>query len=338
MNRSSVWLVSALCLSAGTVNRAQDAAPRHVGQSDSDQFLVCARTLLRKPVFRDNWSFRNATGLSCPTSLDGLRRELATRGEYLYETNEWALLYPARFRERNGPLGPMIPWYRLALTFTTRNWGGIPDTREVTAVDLEAIRRAVLATARLAPIRAWSRETTGDTTSIEYQLRVAALRLGPGPPESVIGILGEVHETGRLISGEFGSNGFKVLWDSPLLSTAYLEFGFDDVDGDGVKEILLVSTYGKLFEGQILSVFNSEGRELTRQPDCFFNDMWGFDEPGGVCPVAADEIRFDDPRNGKKDLLVRGRQEDVGKPDFSKLHRYSLQGGRYVHIGVVREP
>ncbi len=89
--------------------------------------------------------------------------------------------------------------------------------------------------------------------------------------------------------------------------------------------------------GRMLTILDSRGTELTRQADCFAEDLWGYQQKDGVCPIAAEELTLDDPRDGKRDLLVRGRREDLGEYNFDRLHRYSLQERRYVYMGEVDE-
>jgi hypothetical protein len=124
------------------------------------------------------------------------------------------------------------------------------------------------------------------------------------------------------------------MWDSPLFYALMLEVGFQDVDADGTKEILVKSAYTLMNPMTLmLTIFDTRGRELTRQGSCEVDPTWGYDEVGVVCPVVGQEITIDDSREGKRDLLVR----EMDEVDHPKLNRYSLRDGHFVNVGVVKQ-
>jgi hypothetical protein len=331
MSRSELTgLLLALCLPVST-----HAAPiEHFGLAETDKYLLCLRALLVKPVFRDPSSFLGATGLRCPASRDELVNDLKARGETLVETEDWAFLHPSRFRESTGsPTPPLINWKRLVLVAEPRNWGGIPETRVLTLQELQNVGRVALRDARPTPVFTQLKADAEGTATVEYLLRATAVRLGAVRPEAVVGILGEPGWTSRLVYGELRDGEYRILWDSPLFYARMLEMGFQDVDGDGVKEVLITSRYGLNAEAIMLTIFDAQGHELTRQPRCEFDVLWGYDETGVVCPVVAQDITVDDPRGGKRDLLVR----QMNELEHPKLHRYALHEGRYVDLGEINE-
>jgi hypothetical protein len=262
---------------------------------------------------------------------------LKSRDITLVETTTWAFLHQAALLRGEGTLRPWIRWKQLAIISKAENWSGIPGSRLLTPEELDSVGEVVFREGRPAPIRTPTEPTDGETATIKYFVRLMAYRLGGGRPESVIGILGVVGGTSRLVYGELRERGYEILWDSPLFPGSMLKMGLEDVDGDGMKEILLQSAYGLNLDAWTLSVFNIRGQELTRQPECFAEGDWGYDKRGGICPIAAESFTLEDPRDGKRDIVVGGRYEDLGLVEYRKLHRYSLRDGRYVYVGEVKE-
>ena len=94
---------------------------------------------------------------------------------------------------------------------------------------------------------------------------------------------------------------------------------FLDLDHDGVKEIIASARYG---QGRFaLMVFDSRGRELSRQSECGGIDLLALDAENGVCPMTGEDATFDEQANGTMDIVVA---------DWNGERRFSLVKGRLV--------
>jgi hypothetical protein len=327
--------ISVAGLIVGFLLAVPQASPQveHTGFADVDRYLLCIRTILGKPVYRDPASFLRQSGFRCPASREELVKDLTTREEVLAEDEKLAFIFPRRLLRNLGPEGPTVAWKRLELVPEPRNFRGIPGTRELSTVELQQIGQKTLAQVRPTPVVAHARPDADGVVRVEYQLRLTAARLGQTAAESIVGILGQPNGAGRVVYGELRNGSYTVRWDSPVINALMFEMGFEDMDGDGVKDILLVSRWGRNGDFTMLSILETEGRELTRQKTCVFDNLWSYEDDGVVCPIVAREIIIDDPRapTGTRDLLVNqsDAQTDPG------VFRYALRGGRYVEIGKV---
>jgi hypothetical protein len=128
----------------------------------------------------------------------------------------------------------------------------------------------------------------------------------------------------RLVYGEHSDGKVCLKWDSPLFYGDDVRMAYADVNGDGVKEILLNSRHGR--DGAMLSIFDVAGEELTRQEkegeDCAAASGGLYSGEGGVCPLHGNSVDLVPAPDGKGfDLLVTlGEKETL----------YSLSGSRYV--------
>ncbi len=134
---------------------------------------------------------------------------------------------------------PLVSWKRLEIVRSVRNWTGIPASRKLTHDQLEAIKSVINREARPTPIRTPFSASHGDVATVEYPLRLTAYQMSVGSPEAIIGILGEANGTNRLVYGVMTDKGYEIHWDSPLFYAWMLKVGFEDVDSDGTKEILV---------------------------------------------------------------------------------------------------
>src|SRR5262249_47028304 len=112
----------------------------------------------------------------------------------------------------------------------------------------------------------------------------------PVRPEvrSIVGVWGQARGIGRLIYGEMRAGHFELRWDSPLLKTFFWGLGYEDLDGDGTKELIFRSDLAR--EGRIYSIFDLQGRELSRQTPCETEGV--FDAKSGICPIVCDGIEI----------------------------------------------
>ena len=116
-------------------------------------------------------------------------------------------------------------------------------------------------------------------------------------------------------------------WDSPLLKALFWGLGYEDLDGDGVKEIVFRSDLSK--EGRFYSIFDTAGHELSRQKVCERDSLDMYDEATGVCAILCRGLDIQSPgRDGKRDLLVYGAPDAKG----DKPVRLHLTGGRFLAV------
>jgi hypothetical protein len=128
-----------------------------------------------------------------------------------------------------------------------------------------------------------------------------------------------------LVYGELRGRDYTILWDSPLLNVLHGDIYFEDVNGDGSKEIVVESsTYGN-HEYPILVIFDKNGREITRQKKCDTSDSadGNFHEDDGVCAIFGADVSFSGNEEGPKQIFVRGWYGD------RKDHAFRLLNGLY---------
>ena len=71
----------------------------------------------------------------------------------------------------------------------------------------------------------------------------------------------------------------------------------------------------------MLTIFDVEGAELSRQPKCILDALSGYDERGSVCPITGEDMTFEKRPNGQQDIIV---------DDWSGKRRYRLVERNYV--------
>jgi len=244
------------------------------------------------------------------------------------ETDDWFFVHPTRFLRPVYPSRPTIAWKRLLLIPEVQNWEGLPGVRTLAPTELEQIGRRVFRETRSAPVFSHDEPDANGTLKVEYLLSAIAVRLRAGGSESIVGVLGRPGTTGRLVFGELRRGEYQVLWDSPLFNALRLQLGFEDVDGDATKEIVIQSAYGLNGDASMLAIFDVKGRELTRQLYCEFDPLWGYDATGLTCSIVGYAHTLTDPVEGHRDVLVRERDADGGV----NVHRYAIRNRRYVDI------
>src|SRR5262249_39943072 len=122
---------------------------------------------------------------------------------------------------------------------------------------------------------------------------------------------------------------FELLWDSPLLKAFFWGLGYEDLDGDGTKELIFRSDLSR--EGRIYAIFDLKGRELSRQNTCETTGV--FDAKSGICAIVCEGIDIAPAsKNGSRDLFVYGKAD---APPGSVI-RMRLIAGRLVVVPSFR--
>jgi len=345
-NRSSA--VAIVLVAATLVVATQGTPTRHLGLSEYDSALECARGAFGKPVIGwEGYSWPGLTVSGCPSTADAWRAVVARKGLRAFETPDWVLLVPeVNFHPRPTDTLRPITWKRVEVVTRVRRF---PEPTEVLSpAEERQISQEVFRNLRTVPAYLTSEadqrglngppSPDGETAVLEIPLWLDVHRLQPGRPPSVVAVQanGVSGGYGRLAYGETRDGTFRVLWDSPLFMAGNLAIGYFDVDGDGIEEILLRNTYGRtLFAGEAVSVFSSQGVELTRREPCDGYVQEVSERYGGpaaaTCPIVGSEVEVDESRNGTRDIVAREYTGRMGGPVGKKM-RYRLINGHYARV------
>ena len=263
--------------------------PRHLGESELDRSLACIQRLSGKPIFRHT-GVDNRLPIPCARSHAALTALLERDSLRLFDAGEYGILIPTRFLPPRPPdASPFLPQMRWrAIRIVTRTDG----PSDLSPERARALAREVLVQSRTIPLYA-PEDAVGDgSATLTLTVRFPA---GPAWSDSA-GVLALVDQlpdgtSGRLAYGTMRGGRFRLEWDSPLLrSGGTVELR--DVTGDGRAEIVVESTTGGNQTYPVMVVFDSAGRELTRQSSCDAYDayMEGFDATDGVCAIKGADI------------------------------------------------
>ena len=270
----------------------------------------------------DHISFPPVPELPCPATRDQVAEVLQEKvaklltvpegepdGIRLFETSQWVYIIPAsKFDEVPGT--PDYPsrqrWKRI------RIGPRIEATDGITPKQAELLIPEILKYARVVPLEP-SQEASAqelaaqglpqrdpksdDEVEIGPSFKFYKARLKENAPESVIAIEKNWpwETVGRLIYGEMRDGKYQVLWDSPLLN-GLGRLDLVDVNGDGWDELLWRSaTCGaQNCEPQELTIFDKDGKEITRQHECYVRRTYLFDQSDGVCAIVGNAINVND--------------------------------------------
>lgn len=270
----------------------------------------------------DRVVFPTVSDLPCPGTREGilnlLQNDIAKlllvppgepEGVRTFETPSWVYIIPAsRFSEAPGT--PDYPnrerWKRIRIETKVEVQESISEA-EARSLVPEILKYA--RTVPLEPQQAVSPQTSeapgvptakpkkDEEAEIDLRLRFSRIKLKPDAPESIVVVIDDwpFLTAGRLVYGELRDGKYEMLWDSPLLNGRGT-IGFEDVNGDGVDEIVWNSAIcGTQCGLQELVIFDKEGREITRQQHCNVPATSPFSESDGVCAIRGAEINIGAP-------------------------------------------
>ena len=318
----------------------------HVGLTNPDRFMLCAQEVFGKPVLREAEPLGRAVeSVSCPASKDEIRKGLEGHQESvldvrLFELKDWVFLEP---EYRLKPEPPYGRWKKLEIVPEVRNWAGIPDSRALTPEELAEASRIVFEKARVSPLLAAIVEpgADGETATVKVPLVFDAHRLAShSVTESVVAISKATENggTGRLIYGEIREGKYVPLWDSPLFGALNLQLGYVDLDGDGIKEILLFSDGGR-YPGELeaLTAFDTRGHEVTRQGGhCWIQGFAEIDQHEIVCPLMGEGFEMKTEDKGRTAIFSMAKNPD--NEDGPPVPRaYRLVDGFYRDAGTAKK-
>lgn len=206
--------------------------------------------------------------------------------------------------------------------------GGFNE-RALSQKQLVQLQDAVVRQARLIPVlQADGEPIDVETATFPIRLQVYVHHLKKDVPLSIVVVVrgDENASAGRLVYGEEQADGtLKLLWDSPLFVARYLDLSFDDIDGDGFQEIILRASFpAGIHDSAALTIFDRNGRELTRQEQCLQPVGFDFWKTYDTCPIMGEALDFIYADTPPFDIFVHR----VFHTDRDGVFR--LKGGRYV--------
>jgi hypothetical protein len=319
--RSTLILVSVVTWLA--IVSAQEVAPvRHIGMSKSETIQSCAAQAFGHPVVLSDMAPLLEHEVSCSTPPEELADLLRLSGFAVFESDEWVYLIP--LGQAAGP-NRVIQWNRFEIAPMLGNLEAAALTTALKDADLQKLWRLIRSSVRMVPVTvSFLAQGPGGTGTGQMVLDASLVKMSD-TLESVVGIVREPNGPGRVIVGRRSSDGFTISWDSPLLNTRDLAVGFEDVDGDGVREILVRSACcGLRPTGEALEIFSVEGDELTRQTDCELDGNFKVAEKSSAsCPVVGERLQLESGPGSTK--AITGYRLKGGK----KM-RYVLKNRRFV--------
>lgn len=326
-------LVTAIVSQYGFLANGESSRPviRHLAPSNLDAVLGCVHDVFAKPAIWDA-SVRFWTDLPvppCPGSQSALRELFAAHGVSILDAGDFVFVIASKlFQPPVGGTEPphaFLKWRTINIHLNLQSLvegGALPQ-------DAAEIAKQIVDQARMVPFAVAKANNDGFPVpgAVDTNLNIAlwAGPLGPGKDRSLVAVVNgrPTFSTARLVYGEFRSGKFVMLWDSPLFNVLHGHIYFQDVNGDGSKEIVIESTtYGNQ-EYPMLVIFDTEGREITRQRKCDTGADDNMNEETGTCAVLGEEITISNNGEGPRDIYVRNW-------DDGQNHVFKLSGGVYV--------
>jgi hypothetical protein len=194
---------------------------------------------LGKPVVLSDLDPLLSDALKCPASraelLEALPRHL---GLTVYESDDWVYLIPIGLtlgRDR------LVKWTRFEIRTVLGNLAQTAITSRLRDADLHNILGLIRAGARMVPDTvSFLTEADGKTGVGELVLDASMVGVANGR-ELLVGVFRGQNGPGRLFVGARAGEDISIDWDSRLFDTGGLGIGFEDVDGDGVLDVLVRS-------------------------------------------------------------------------------------------------
>jgi hypothetical protein len=282
-----LFFVLALCCSS----YAAAAELRRDSSSRIDHFLDCATRILGRPVLVHALPGPGLAAINCQNvDIESFTARLQEGGYTLLLTPDWALVVDFATQSREH-------WKDLKVDVQLNEKKS--DSPPLSSATLDRLKHALLTQMRFFPAEALQSSYGSSTAHYLLLFDVYRRRIDGKDAAIVLVHLGEnvpdldpEDPSGRVIYGELSGDVAELRWQSPIVQTNG-ELQFDDIDGDGVPEIVLWSRWiaTTRMTWQALTIFDREGHELTRQKDCEFEG--GATILGGTtCPVVGTEVRI----------------------------------------------
>jgi hypothetical protein len=337
MNRKLTKASYLLCV-AGAVVCAQ--APRHIGLTKTDAFVLCAQRTFGKPIIVENYPVfgDRVKDLSCAARTGELVESLTSHRLKVFEAGDWVFVMGSGgFDPRVAPENPgRVQWTDVRVNPDIENYR-LVEVRTLSDTELQRIGQTIFSGSRVIPVSVpldlraspiVRSSAEGDTMVVRPLLLLAARSLGHGAIESVVGLwLGAGGQPGRLVYGEMMNGRYEMLWDSPLFPVWQGNMFFADVNGDGVQEIVVRGLTGVGRDtDRWMTIFDIHGNELTRQRPCDVGDLFDYEPEGIACSIAARDVSLRPNSDGtKKEIWA------TDPPDLAPgTYRFRLEGGRFI--------
>jgi hypothetical protein len=225
----------------------------------------------------------------------------------------------------------------------------VPVHRSLADAELKRVGDWVLENVPMppAPRLAHSPNDSPETATLQLCVVLQGVKLAKDAPEMIIGWIGaknydrvlpcymDAYAGGnRVIVAQMESGAMRLRWMSPLLNPIQQDLFFRDVNGDGIAEIWSFSAFpAGNFTGEVLSIFDLHGRELTRNADgcghAYEASFYAGSAPASACPIAGSQFLHRVEEDGSVSLVVdRGIHGWPDEPD----RIYRLVGGTYVWV------
>jgi hypothetical protein len=305
---------------------ATQAQIKHFGVSDVNEFISCAERVLHKRVLlHPNLPLKQVTPLCINQSGDEFRTSLKASAVAVKEDGNWAYLLPANYFgpwESYTPEGERLHWKTFHLEVSIANADSKDQQTEIRLKppELSRLKDQVLEQARLIPIFEPHTQSEAEVAQIGIAVRAYVRHARKDGPISLVLLMSEAVDSaadGRIVYGEQQSDGsFQLLWDSPIVMAKLAQISFLDVDGDGLEEIVLHSSYpAGMRDLEAMSAFDLRGNELTRnlttavesvKPHCAVPPLYGYSAADGTCPIVGEGVDFDYSHGPPYDIVGGG--------------------------------
>jgi hypothetical protein len=334
---------------------------QHRGMSREQEFLLCAQKVLGKVVL---WQglfggprYENTVPkVACPAGRDEFIAQLQkNEGISVFEDGRFAFMVTTAATRQGKPIiHYAYEFKKLSISFEVHQ-AQRAGSRKISDGQLQKIADAILHETRGVEVL-WaignSPEADCMTTKqeIHVRLEVEARQLSKTGPESVIAALRTspcdddsdaqpmyFTSVTRLIYGEIKNGGYEMKWDSPLVYAPSDWISYQDLNGDGIDEIVLWPPNGDeikqwndqddyAYQGGAVA-FDREGNELTRGKFC--KEYMGHWEER-ACPIFAKHAEFVPAKgSGRKDMVTTDWVDDQWLGYKGATHRLHLVEAHY---------
>ena len=320
-----------------------DGSIKHFGEGPSDERVHCIDTSISSHTLIYPETYRNELlKIQCASGQSNAQtiKNILAQGFRVLSNGEWAFLVPDDiFTGRGLPF--KVSWTILSVDADLI--GEADSVQQLAPKQLTFLKEELIRKTRLIPVQADVDGASPEVAAVHLRYTLFAHRNQYGRM-SVVALLHEGDELGalgtygRLIYGEMVGDKVELQWDSPLLFAADLQL--EDINGDGYDEIILQATVGWAAHGpgtQIITIFDHNGRELTRQQDCKWMDNTADfkSAPDRICPVGGGQVSLQVTSTGPlikvtQDSQVMRSRDVSGSTDTV----YVLKGEHFVISGA----
>jgi hypothetical protein len=311
----------------GTAAAAASRTTKAIGTGlgATDALVACGMGLLEKPVFLSMDSAFFDEPFTCPVARAAFAPAMRGLGLRVFESADSAVLIPEWAFESKGT-GLYYAWKDIAVQIVAGEFqqtdDGAPVVKAPQPDEREPLVKAIYRSARTPPLGRFEMGPSHANTSISESVTLTPVEVVLKPDvRSIVAVWGNEFGLRRVVYGEIVDGRYNFAWDTPVISGLTPTLAFEDVDGDGVKEICVSTRIGR--DSMLVSIFSRTGIELTRQDECLTE--WVDDDrakkPTSACPVVGEYVALQPPVNGRRDLQVEARDGP---------YRLVLKGKRYV--------